>query len=87
MIAKGKIVSSKGLNLESPIHVKSSPCQDKAMLKKLQEDETKPPVYNLISQSCITWSTEALQYGLEEDGMGKCCNPDKTLYKDEEEKK
>ena len=84
VIAKGKIVSSEGLNLESPITINSSPCQDIEMLSKLKEDEEDPPLYNLIFSSCIIWSSKAAAYGMDKPGIGKCCNPDGTIFKSNE---
>ena len=84
VIAKGKMVSSEGLNLESPITMNSSPCQDIEMLSKLKEDEADPPLYNLIFSSCIIWSSNAAAYGMDKPGIGKCCNPDGTIFKSNE---
>ncbi|MEG0694044.1 MAG: hypothetical protein RR444_13395 [Oscillospiraceae bacterium] len=84
IIAKGKIISISGLHLYSPITMQSSPCQDIEMLSKLVEDEVSPPVYNVIFNSCIIWSSNAAQYGMDKPGIGKYCNPDKTLFKAED---
>lgn len=84
IIAKGKIISISGLHLESPIIMQSSPCQDIEMLSKLVEDDASPPGYNVISNSCIIWSSNAALYGMDKPSIEKCFNPDKTLFKAED---
>lgn len=77
---RGRIEEDNGLKLDSPITVESSPCQDIKMLEMLRDEAKDPPFYNAIFHQCVFWSVGALQYGMDEPDVKKCCNPDGTPY-------
>lgn len=77
---RGRVAKSDGITLKSPIPVPSSPCQDIKMLELLEKDLANPPFYSAIAFNCLFWSVGALQYGMDQPPLGKCCNPDGTIF-------
>ena len=81
--ARGRLTVSSGLNLEAPIKFSSSPCQDLKMYELIQRDKASPPFYNSFAHNCIVWSVGAVNYGLDQPSIGRCCNPDGTIFRSE----
>ena len=50
---RGLITMTMGLELEEPIKVPSSPCQDRKMLQILEKERMSPPLYSAIAHGCI----------------------------------
>ena len=70
----GILVPSSGLTLSAPIKLSSTYCQDKKLLKDLQQQVSKPLFYNVIVQNCIWWSAIEITVGMNEKGVGCCCD-------------
>jgi hypothetical protein len=72
---RGRIVESSGLQLESPVTMTSSPCQDIKMLEMLRKEAQQPPRYVAAFFQCVFWSVGAVQYGMDQPNVEKCCPP------------
>jgi RHS repeat-associated protein len=70
--ARGRIVSSPGLNLVAPITFKSCPSQDVKMFSMIKDEMRNPPFYNGAFHNCLFWSVGAINYGMSEK-CNDCC--------------
>ena len=64
VLGEGFIEERDGLCLVAPITVKSSPEQDRKMLKMIRSEIRHPPFYSPLFHNCIFWSVGALNYGM-----------------------
>ena len=70
---KGFIVRTGGLQLQNPITIPSSPCEDRKMLQDLEDQRADPPCFSGLAFNCVFWSVGAVNYGKGEP-VGKECD-------------
>lgn len=79
--AKKGIVDILYQNERADAEVKSSPCQDIAARESITHSKSFPPPYHWVSSNCQHWVVDHFDDGMDEPGIGKCCNPDGTIWK------
>ena len=62
---QGEIEQSKGLNLDKPVTIESTPEEDQKMLSILQKQMDAPPRFHNLFYNCVWWSVEMLNAGID----------------------
>ena len=63
-VGDGIITEREGLCIKAPVTIKSTPEQDRKMLKMIRSEMANPPFYSPLFHNCIFWSVGALNYGM-----------------------
>lgn len=66
--------------LEEIVYKKSTPCEDLALIKELDNEINEFKFYNLFFRNCQHWISWC--YNIDVNSSEKCCNPDGSLFEE-----
>lgn len=81
ILSVGKVYKTHTFErLEEIVYKKSTPCEDLALIKELDNEINEFKFYNLFFRNCQHWISWC--YNIDVNSSEKCCNPDGPLFEE-----